>query len=81
MNINDTLEILTQTRKFLLEDYLYVYKKEPSHKDLLLHIKKSYKEGELDEILEEVLLEYDLDNVDDDYKILLLVSASFNLEN
>jgi len=81
MNINDTLEILTQTRKFLLEDYLYIHKKEPTHRDLLLHIKKSFKEGDLDEILEEVLLEYDLDNVDDDYKILLLVASSFSLED
>ena len=80
MNINDTLEILSETRKFLLEDYVYVHKKEPTRKDLIKHIKNSYKEGELDEILEEVLLEYDLDNVDDDYKILLLVAASYDLE-
>jgi len=80
MNINDTLEILTETRKFLLEDYVYVHKKDPDHKSLLKHIKKSYNEGDLDEILEEVLLEYDLDNIDDDYKILLLVAASYSLE-
>lgn len=80
MNINDTLEILTETRKFLLEDYVYIHKKHPTHRDLLKHIKKSHKEGDLDEILEEVLLEYDFDNIDDDYKILLLVAASYNLE-
>jgi hypothetical protein len=80
MNINDTLEILTETRKFLLEDYVYVHGKDPTRRDLLKHIKKSYNEGDLDEILEEVLLEYDLDNIDDDYKILLLVAASYNLE-
>jgi hypothetical protein len=83
MNISDTFELLSKTRNFLIEDWEYVNRKKlSSDKELLKHVKMAYKEGELDEILEEVLLEYDFDNIEDDYKILLLVSACyFNAKN
>ena len=76
MNVGDTLELISETKRFLIDDYEYVTrKKSPNTKDLLNHVRDSYKEGDLDELLEEVLLEYDLDNVDEEYKVLLLVAA------
>jgi len=76
MNVGDILELIVETREFLIEDCEYVLDvKKPSNKDLLNHVKESFKEGNLDEMLEEVLLEYDLNEVDDDYKLLLLVAA------
>lgn len=76
MTVGETLELIKEAREFLIEDYVYVHKKkDPSSKELLLHVKESFKEGDLDELLEEILLEYDFNNVDEDYKILLLVSA------
>jgi len=71
------LELITETREFLIEDYEFVHKKkDPSSKDLLKHVKDSFKEGDLDEMLEEILLEYDFNNIDEDFKLLLLTSAS-----
>lgn len=76
MNVGETLELITKTKEFLIEDYEYVNKKNnPSERDLLKHVKLSFKEGDLDEMLEEILLEYDFNNIDEDYKILLLVAA------
>jgi hypothetical protein len=76
MTISETLELISETRDFLIEDYEFVYKKQnPSSKELLKHVKDSFKEGDLDELLEEILLEYDFNNVEEDYKILLLISA------
>jgi gliding motility-associated-like protein len=73
MNVGDILELIVETREFLIEDCEYVLDvKKPSNKDLLNHVKESFKEGNLDEMLEEVLLEYDLNDMDDDYKLLLL---------
>jgi len=76
MNVGDTIELITETREFLINDYEFVSNKEnPTSKDLLKHVRESFKDGDLDEMLEEVLLEYDFSNADEDYKILLLVSA------
>jgi hypothetical protein len=76
MNVGETIELIAKTRDFLIEDYEFVHGKEsPSSKELLKHVKESYKEGDLDELLEEILLEYDFNNIEDDYKILLLTSA------
>ena len=76
MNVGETLDLISKTKEFLIEDYEYVNKKNnPSDKELLKHVKISFKEGDLDEMLEEILLEYDFNNVDEDYKLLLLVAA------
>ena len=80
MTVGETLELIKETKEFLIEDYEYVHKKkEPTNKDLLTHVRESFKEGNLDELLEEILIEHDFNNIDDDYKILLLVSACISL--
>lgn len=77
MTIGETIELISKTREFLIDDYEYVSgKKNPSCKELLKHVKDSFKEGNLDELLEEILMEYDFNNVDEDYKLLLLTAAS-----
>lgn len=79
MTVGETLELIAQTREFLVEDFEEVRNQSnPTNKELLKHIKECYKEGDLDEMLEEVLLEYDFDNAEEDYKILLLVSAAIS---
>jgi hypothetical protein len=76
MTVGETLELIKETKEFLIEDFEYIHKKkEPTSKELLTHVKESFKEGDLDELLEEILIEYNFDNTDEDYKILLLVSA------
>jgi hypothetical protein len=76
MTVGETLELIKETREFLIEDYEYIHKKkQPTSKELLIHVKESFKEGNLDELLEEILIEYDFNNIEEDYKILLLVSA------
>jgi len=76
MTIGETIELISETREFLIEDYEYVNdKKAPSSKELLRHVKDSFKEGNLDELLEKILVEYDFNNIDEDYKLLLLTSA------
>lgn len=76
MTVGDTLELITKTKEFLIEDYEFVSGKDsPSSKELLKHVKESLREGNLDELLEEILLEYDFNNVDEDFKILLLTAA------
>jgi hypothetical protein len=79
MNISDMVELIQETKNFLKEDYLFVVKKNtPSNKDLLKHIRNSYQEGNLDELLEEIFSSYDLEGKDDDYKMLLLIAAAIS---
>ena len=76
MSIKETLNLILETRDVLVEDYKSIHHSEPSNEELLAHTKKIVKEGSADEILENVLLEEEIDNVQDLYKLLLLTAAS-----
>jgi hypothetical protein len=79
MNISDMVELIQETKNFLTEDYEFVVKKSsPTNKDLLKHIRNSYREGNLDELLEEIFSSYDLEEKDEDYKMLLLIAAAIS---
>ena len=75
MSISHTVEIIKETKNILIFDYKSEYKKEPSSKNLLLHIKSIIKDERVDEILEEVLVDEDVTNLELNYKILLLTAA------
>lgn len=76
MNIHETLELITNTRELLIEDYNSCYKKSPSNKELLLHVKNIIKEGNIECFLEDIILDGEIEDVDNFYKKLLLVSAA-----
>lgn len=76
MTVGETLELIKETKEFLIEDFEFIHKKKnPSSKELLTHVRESFKEGNLDELLEEILIEYNFNDIEEDYKLLLLVSA------
>ena len=76
MTIKDTLNLILETREVLIEDYQYIHKTTPSNLDLLNHAKVIIKENNIEELLCDVLLEEDIKDVNDLYKLLLLTSAS-----
>jgi hypothetical protein len=75
MSISHTVEIIKETKNILIFDYKSEYKKEPTSKNLLLHVKSLIKDERIDEILEEVLVDEDVMNLEVDYKTLLLTAA------
>lgn len=77
MNIKEILELISETRSVLIEDYKFVHEKEPTHKELLTHIKTIIAEDRVDDILGEVLLEEDLLDTEEMYKLLLVTAAVF----
>lgn len=75
MSISSTVEIIKETKNILIFDYKSEHKKEPSSKELLLHLKSLIRDERVDEILEEVLVDEDVINLELNYKILLLTAA------
>jgi len=76
MTIKETLNLILETRDVLISDYTNIHGEDPTNEDLLLHVKKIIKEGNADELLESILLEEDIEDVADLYKLLLLTAAS-----
>lgn len=76
MNVKETLELISETRSLLIEDYRYSHGKEPSNKELLQHIKTIFKEGRSEDIVGETFLsEQELgENI---VKILFVAAAMF----
>ena len=78
MNIKEILELISETRSVLIEDYKFIHDKTPSQKDLLTHIKTIISEDRVEDILGEVLLEDDLTDSEQTYKLLLVSAALFD---
>lgn len=74
MNVKETLELISETRNILIEDYRYNHNKNPSSKDLLQHIKTIFKEERVDDIINEVLL--DEQELNESVTRILLVAAA-----
>jgi hypothetical protein len=81
MSIKEILELITETHNILVEDFKYTHKKEPTSKDLLLHTKLVIKEDRLDEIMDEVLLDGEIEDPEETYKLLLVAASIFVPQN
>ena len=76
MTVKELTELVDEAQQLILKDFSATYKnKNPTKKDLLNYIKVLYKNGEEENILNDLFLE-DIDCPADFYKLLLIFAVS-----
>jgi hypothetical protein len=76
MTIKDLSEMVEEARELLIKDFkLANNNKTPVDRDLLVHVKKLYKEGLEDSILGDLYFD-DVDCPSDFHKLVLIVAST-----
>jgi len=74
MTVKELTELTDECKALLIKDFKTINDTTPTRKDLLNHIKTIYKNGEEENILNDLFLD-DVDCPDDFFKLLFIFAA------
>jgi sulfur relay (sulfurtransferase) DsrC/TusE family protein len=74
MTVKELTELVEEAKQLLIKDFTSTYKTSPNKKELINYVKKLYKNGEEETILNDLFLD-DIDCPSDFYKLLLIFAA------